>query len=158
MDYLLICSGTSHIPNDHDDVIKSKDFPCHWPFVLEIHWSPVNSPHKGQWRGVFVFSLIGAWTNGWINNRVVGDLIRHRAHYDVTVMVHTTSDNYLGYNWWLACDLISFRICLRSVQFIANANLRNGCRNSTAHPIISLKVWCRGQHETIRRIAINRMN
>ena len=23
---------------------------------------------------------------GWINNREAGDLIRHRAHYDVTVM------------------------------------------------------------------------
>ena len=29
-------------------------------------------------------SLICAWTNGWVNNRDVGDLRRH--HYDVTVM------------------------------------------------------------------------
>ena len=34
-----------------------------------IHRSPVNSPHKGQWRGGLIFSLIYAWTNGWINNR-----------------------------------------------------------------------------------------
>ena len=27
-----------------------------------------------------------AWTNGWVNNRDVGDLERHRAHYDVTVV------------------------------------------------------------------------
>ena len=26
--------------------------------------SPVNSPHKGQWRGVLMFSLICAWTKG----------------------------------------------------------------------------------------------
>ena len=32
----------------HDDVIKWKHFPCHWPFVRGIHRSPVNSPHKGQ--------------------------------------------------------------------------------------------------------------
>ena len=32
----------------HDDVIKWKYFPCYWPFVLGIHRSPVNSPHKGQ--------------------------------------------------------------------------------------------------------------
>ena len=25
----------------------------YWPFVLGIHRSPVNSPHKGQWRGAF---------------------------------------------------------------------------------------------------------
>ena len=46
---------------------------------------PVDSPHKGQWRGALVFSLICAWTNGW-DNRNAGDLRRHRAHYDVTVM------------------------------------------------------------------------
>ena len=47
---------------------------------------PVNSPHKGQWRGSFMFSLIWTWTNGWVNNRNAGDLRRNRAHYDVTVM------------------------------------------------------------------------
>ena len=31
----------------HDDVIKLKHFPRYWPFVREIHLSPVkNSPHK----------------------------------------------------------------------------------------------------------------
>ena len=35
----------------YDDVIKSKHFPRYWPFVRGIHRSPVNSPHKGQWRG-----------------------------------------------------------------------------------------------------------
>ena len=34
----------------HDDVIKWKLFPRYWPFVRGIHRSPVNSPHKGQWR------------------------------------------------------------------------------------------------------------
>ena len=34
---------------------------------------PVNSPHKGQWRGA--------------NNREAGDLRRHRGHYDVNAMV-----------------------------------------------------------------------
>ena len=44
----------------HDDVIKWKHFPCYWPLVRGIHWSPVNSPHKGQWRGALMFSLICA--------------------------------------------------------------------------------------------------
>ena len=34
----------------HDDVVKWKHFPRYWPFVRGIHRSPVNSPHKGQWR------------------------------------------------------------------------------------------------------------
>ena len=35
---------------------------------------------------VLKFSLIWAWINGWVNNGEAGDLRRHRAHYDVTVM------------------------------------------------------------------------
>ena len=41
----------------HDDVINWKHFPRCWPFVLRIHRSPVNSPHKGQWRGALIFSF-----------------------------------------------------------------------------------------------------
>ena len=48
----------------HDDVIKWKHFPRYWPFVRGIHRSPVNSPHKGQWRGALMFSLICVWING----------------------------------------------------------------------------------------------
>ena len=70
----------------YDDVIKRKHFPRYWPFERGIHRWPVNSPRKGQWRGALVFSLICAWINGWVNNREAGDLRRHRAHYDVTVM------------------------------------------------------------------------
>ena len=70
----------------HDDVIKWKHFPRYWPFVRGIHRYPVNSPHKGQWRGALMFSLICAWINGWIINRKAGNLRRYRAHYDVIVM------------------------------------------------------------------------
>ena len=71
----------------HDDVIKWKQFPRYWLFVRGIHRSPVNSSHKGQWRGALMFSLICVWINGWVNNRGAGDLRRYRAHYDVTVML-----------------------------------------------------------------------
>ena len=76
----------------HDDVIKWKHFPRYWPFVRVIHRSLVNSPHKGQWRRALMFSLIRAWINGWVKNHEAGDLKRHRAHYDVAVMVQTYSD------------------------------------------------------------------
>ena len=75
----------------HDDVIKWKHFPRYSPFVRGIQRSPVNSPHKGQWRGALMFSLICAGINGWVNNREAGDLRHHRAHYDVTVMAAPTS-------------------------------------------------------------------
>ena len=57
----------------HDDVIKWKHFPRYWSFVRGIHRSPVNSLHKGQWRGALMLSLICVWINGW-------------AHYDIIVM------------------------------------------------------------------------
>ena len=64
----------------HDDVIKWEHFLRHWPFVASEY------PHKSQWSGAFIFSLICAWTNGWVNIRYPGDLRRHQAHYDITVM------------------------------------------------------------------------
>ena len=80
---------------EHDDVIKLKHFPHYWPFVRGIHRSPMNSPHKGQWRGALMFSSICAWMNDWVNNRETGYFSCHRAHYDVTVMFTPT----LGANW-----------------------------------------------------------
>ena len=66
---------------------QMETFLRYWPFVRGNHRSPVNSPHKGQWRGALIFSLICVWINGWVNNREAGDLRRYRAHYDVSVMV-----------------------------------------------------------------------
>ena len=71
----------------NDDVIKWKHFPRYLPFVQGIHRSPVNSPHKGQWRGALMFSLICIWINGWINNREAGDLRRYRSHYDASELI-----------------------------------------------------------------------
>ena len=79
---------------NHDDVIKWKHLPRYWPFVRGIHRSPVNSPHKGQWCGALIISLIWAtWISGWVNNRDAGDFRRHRSLYDVTVMFWHQSDN-----------------------------------------------------------------
>ena len=79
--------GACEIVYVHDDAIKWKHFPRHWPFVRGIHRSAVNPPHKGQWRGALMFSLMRAWTDGWANHRDAGDLRHHRAHYAVTLML-----------------------------------------------------------------------
>ena len=70
----------------HDDVIKWEHFPRYWPFVQWIYRSTMNSPHKGQWRGALMFSLICAWINSSVNNREAGDMRRQRAHSHVSVM------------------------------------------------------------------------
>ena len=81
---------------NHDDVIK-------WNFSAALLAfcagnSPIidDSPHKGQWRGALMFSLICAWTNSLANNGDACDLRRHCAYHDVTVMLR----NYLvGLLW-----------------------------------------------------------
>ena len=76
----------------HDDVIKWKHFPRNWPFVRGIHRSPVNSPHKGQWCGALMSTLICARISGWVNTREAGDLRRYRPHCDVIVMKNKHMD------------------------------------------------------------------
>ena len=86
IDCLITLTARPCTSSPHDDGIKWKHFPRNWPFVRGIHRSPVNSPHKGQWRGALMFSLICVWINDWVNNREAGDLRCYRAHYDVIVM------------------------------------------------------------------------
>ena len=79
---MLIILGMS---STHDDVIKWKYFAHYWPFV---HWLVTGEfPSQRPVTGTLMFLLICAWINGWVNNGKAGDLRRHRAHYDITVMV-----------------------------------------------------------------------
>ena len=55
---------------------------------------------KAQWRGTLMFSLICVWINGRVKNREIGDLRRHRTHYDVTVVVVKTLHQNVHY-----CDI-----------------------------------------------------
>ena len=76
---------TAYFNTNHDDVIKWKHFPRYWPFAPRgIHRSPVNSPHKGQWRGALMLSLIFALNKrlskqswGWWFETPSGSLWRH---------------------------------------------------------------------------------
>ena len=92
----LMISGSKFLTR-HDDVIKWKRFPRYWPFVRGIHRSPVNSPHKGQWRGALIFSLIclnkrlskQSW--GWWFETLSCPLWRHRnglMHVYITVWIN----------------------------------------------------------------------
>ena len=40
---------------EHDNVIKWKHSQRYWPFVRGMHQWPVDSLHKGQWSGFFMF-------------------------------------------------------------------------------------------------------
>ena len=56
------------------------------PLWGEPQVTTVRFPYRGQRCEALVFSLICAWTNGWVNNGDAGDLKCHYAHYDVTVV------------------------------------------------------------------------
>ena len=100
------------VQTSHDDVIKWKHFPRYWPFVRRIHRSRMKSPHKGQWRGALMFSLICVQINGWVNNREVGDLRRHHAHYDVIIMLQKRSktQHFISLQW-PRCSIYILLVC-----------------------------------------------
>ena len=66
-----------------------------------IHWS--HYPHKGQWRGALMLSLIYARINSWENNGEAGDLRCHHTHYDVTVMIISTLKQH--FNTVILCNM-----------------------------------------------------
>ena len=112
---------------------KWKHFPRYWPFVWAIHRSPVNCPHKGQWHGALMFSLICAWINNWVNSREDGDLRRHRAHYDIIVTdcpvcPHMISSSCL--TWATQTSKIPSAICLTCHHIVPKATAAKG-RTST---------------------------
>ena len=80
--------GANELRYYHDDVIKWKHFPRHWPFVLGIHRSPMNSLHKGRWRKALMFLWSTSEQTVWVNNRDAGGLRRHGTYFDATAM-HT---------------------------------------------------------------------
>ena len=79
------------------DVIKWKHFPRCWPFVPGIHRSSVNSPHRNQWRGAWMFSLICALNKrlskqswGWWFEKLSRSLWRHcnASRHPACVLAH----------------------------------------------------------------------
>ena len=103
IDHVVIAQHCSIIhgilDSNHDGVIKWKHFPHYWPFERGIHQSLVNFHHKDQWCRALMFSLVCAWTNGWVNNQDTGYLRYHGTHYDVTVMIPLQSGSVQTYLW-----------------------------------------------------------
>ena len=84
---ITICNDFFLTNLNKDNVIEWKHFQRHWSFLKGNHRSMVVSPHKGQLCPDLLFSLIWAWSNGWVNNWDASDLRDHHAHYDVSVMI-----------------------------------------------------------------------
>ena len=96
---VAVCNGRSECGDESDEAAElCGTYVSWWRHQMEtfsallalcapgIHRSSVNPPHKGQWRRALMFSLICVWITGSVNDREDGDLRRHRAHSDVSVM------------------------------------------------------------------------
>ena len=106
----------------HDDVIKWKYFPRNWPFVRGIHRSLVNSPHKGQWHGALMLSLICIWINDLVNNGEAGDLRRYPAHCDVTVMILQAVWIFAKLVWLIGHDMLKAHEAATRQRRLSNMN------------------------------------
>ena len=67
-----------------------------------------------------MFYLICASINGWVNNRKAGDLRRHRAHYDVIVMIWRGKD---------AMSLPKPNVCRQSFRCIQSVSAKHASSN-----------------------------
>ena len=144
---ILWASPTNDV---HDFVVKWKHFPRYWPFVRGIHRSPINSPHKGQWQGALIFSLICAWTNGWVSHRDASDLRRSRAHYDVIVMKYLQLSRYQTHR----CCIM--RVSLSQTCFIS-IPMRKKLATVTAHRELTVSSrWVHGQLTVTKMVTASR--
>ena len=78
----------------------------YWPFVRGIYRSPVNSPRKGQWRGVLIFSFICAWINGWVSRTQDSGLklfIQQQNTWEYTKEMKSYVEQLLHYMVWHRC-------------------------------------------------------
>ena len=104
-----------------DDVIKLRHFPLYWPLKgnsLAIGDFPAQRPLTRSFDVSFDLRL----KYGWANNREAGDLRRHCAHYDVTVMIKRLTNiiKYVGWCtiWYDSIDQVLFFHQNRTVIFV----------------------------------------
>ena len=119
-----------------------------WAWLLWAFWwkcrSSANSPHKGQWRGALMFSLICVWIDVWVNNGKAGDLRRHRAHCDVIVMS-------------LRYGLVIFNLMQSGVECFSN--LSNFCtdlslRKTSLNFRLLSEIWIKSETEPHSRASL----
>ena len=97
-----------------------------------------------------MFSLICAWINDWVNNGGTGDLRRHSAHYDVTVIItwwqrnasrdphhwpSPVSGGFLSQSPGQQCDAL----VVGGISCLTNNRVAGDLRFHDAHVI---SVWC----------------
>ena len=115
----------------HDNVIKWTHLPRYWPFVRGIHRSPVDSTHRGQWRGALMFSLICARTRCFLwfapEQKVQETIETAVIYYDVTVVVWPIYVNSLR------AELYAARLCFYQTRLAWSMNQGSNKKHSAVH-------------------------
>ena len=84
---------------------------------------PVDGKLLSQRPVTEKFTLVWDWTNGWANHRHAGDLRRHRAHYDVTLMPphFMVTHPAMMDVWWPPYVLFTLiKLCLIMFEHVAD--------------------------------------
>ena len=111
----------------HDDVIKWNLSPRYWPIVRGIHRSPVNSPHKGQWRWVMISSLIWVIVNSNFRNKLQWNLKRNSCIF----IQESACENLVCKKWRQFC--LGLNVLKVSYSYTFNLNFIRLITFSDAH-------------------------
>ena len=109
----------------HEVVIKRKRFPCYWPFVRGIRQSPLDSLHKGQWRGHIIEAPsmvdhqwnILYWGSKWIFHTVSWGAVACEwgttsVYFEITYVCFIPSrPPVLSSLWGLSTNIYFFYFC-----------------------------------------------
>ena len=95
------CRPQNYVGHFHHDVIKWKHFRVTGPLCGKFTGGrriPLTEVNGAE---LLMFSLI--WIKCWVNKNETGDWRRHRAHYDVTVMLRKSKFScYVSVQRWLS--------------------------------------------------------
>ena len=94
------------VASPHDYVIKWKHFPHYWPFVQGIHWSPGDSPHKGQWCAALIKRLSKQSWGWWFEMLSCPLWCHHNGHWGNHMIFFRITSLALGqsYDCPSACE------------------------------------------------------
>ena len=82
------------------NIVTWTHFPYYWPFVLGIHWLPVDSQHKGLVIQSLVVSLVLAWISFWTNSQVAGEMKCLYTHPD-EISLFDHGDDHSSLIWMI---------------------------------------------------------
>ena len=129
----------------HDGKIPWKCFLYYWPFVRGIHWSAVDSLHKGLICKALMCSLLLALRSCWTNRQSASDLRCHveLIWHDEDIWFLTRSVRRFEEEYWMG-QVIWRCICLMNIfHFLVTILIEVFCFHQGSN-FISLSHHCCG--------------